>query len=292
MKPTLICILLLVAAGLYGAPSNPGADDPNAVPQAVLNPPADGVEAAALPEKDSAQYWVVRSEAVQELTPFLTKKRSEMKTRRKLLADYLLEIGKATDFDAQNLPVKYDPAVYAEILSIGPGLQQMNVQPPAERPSWDLLVEIAMQHVLFEGYLPTEVEETEKDQFAAACRKKEEYGQKVRSDLRTIMDQCARMWVYLDQIGQLSDFKAREVDLKLQQKAAVEARRAAAMQEKQQASLARAEDKRQQEYEEKMARREFSSSRRERSYQSRQDHLLYRQTRLDERYANSRAYYY
>jgi len=289
-----LSIMLLVLVGTLHSQSTPAAsNEPNEPAPAAIGA-ASSVETAqpALPEKGTTEYWVIRSEAIQEFIPFLTKKRSEMKTRLKMLADYLVEIGKASEFAEQNMAITYDPAVYAEILRIGPGLQKMNVEAPKERPSWDQLVEIAMQHVLFEGYLPIEVEDSEKTQYTEACKKKEEYGQKVRGDLRTIMDQCARMWVYLDRIGQLGTFKAREADVYLQQKADVASERAMAMEEKQQASLARAEDRRQSEYEQDMARREFSASSRERHYQSRQDNLLYRQTRLDERYANSRAYYY
>lgn len=286
-----VSLFVLLVSTLYSQSIPADTNEPAALSQNAVSPD-EQISEPVLPQKDTTEYWVVRTEAVQEFIPFLTKKRSEMKIRQKMLADYLLEIGKASEFADQKSPIAYDPKVYAEILRIGPGLQKMNVEAPQERPTWDQLVEIAMQHVLFEGYLPVDVEETEREQFIAACKKKEEYGQKVRADVRTIMDQCARMWVYLDQIGRLGDFKSQEVDVALQQKADVAARRAAMMQEKQQASLARAEDRRQQEYEEKMARREFSSSRRERYYQSRQDQLLYRQSRLDERYANSRAYYY
>lgn len=245
-----------------------------------------------LPPDDSAEYWVLRSDAVQEFIPLLTKKRSEMKTRLRMLTDYLLQIGKASEFALQSIPDYENPKVYAEILKIGPGLQKLNVELPKKRPAWDQLVEIAMQHVLHEGYLPTEVEPSEKDQYIAACQKKEEYGQKVRDDIRTIMDQCAGMWVYLDQIGRLGDFKAHETEVALRQEAEYAAEREAAMQQKQSAALQRTEDRRQREYEQRMARREFSSSRRELDYYYRQQRLLYRQSLLDQRFINSRSYYY
>lgn len=299
MKPVSIFILLLIAAGLYAESNDPNRSDPNsidpgAVPQAVQVQAEAGTEGPEpeLPEKDSKEYWVVRSQAMQEFIPFLTKKRAEIKSRQKMIADYLLEIGRAEEFAAQDIPVTYDPQVYAEILKIGQGLEQLNVQLPSQRPSWDDLVEIAMKHVVFEGYAPAEIEDGELQQYIDMCKKKEEFGQKVRSEGRTIMDQCAKMWVYLDRIGQLGAFKSHEADIALQRKADIAEQRAALMEEKQQAAFARSQDRKQQEYEEQMARQEFRSTRYQRGYESRYNQQLYRQSRLDERYTNSRAYYY
>lgn len=257
------------------------------IPPFDANTPPDAeMTNLPLPSEDSIEYWVLRSDAVQEFIPLLTKKRSEIKTRTKMLTDYLLQIGKAAEFADQNTSVPHDPKVYAKIFRTGPGLQKVNAELPKERPTWDQLVEIAMQHVLFEGYLPTDVEPSETQQYIAACKKKEEYGQKVRADVRQIMDQCAAMWVYLDQIGQLGAFKAYEADVALRQEADTAAQRQAAMQQKRLASMQRAEDRRQREYEQRMARREFSSSLRELDYYYRQAELLYRQSRLDERFVN------
>ncbi|MCE5186638.1 MAG: hypothetical protein LLF76_10990 [Planctomycetaceae bacterium] len=289
MRCILVFVSLLVTVS-YSQSIPADANKPAASVQAAQ--PMEAFPEMTLPPKDSIDYWVLRSDAVEEFIPFLTKKRSELKTRLKLMGDYLLQIDKASDFANQNTPITFDSNVYAEVLRITPGLQQMKVPMPKERPTWDQLVEVAMQHVLYEGYLPAVVEDAEKQQYVEICKKKEEYGQKVRTDMRKMLDQCARIWCYLDKTGQLGAYKSHEADLILQQKADAATKRAAMMQEKQQAALARAEDQRQSEYEQRMAREEFRSSRRERIYDSRQDQLLYRQSRLDERYANSRAYYY
>lgn len=256
----------------------------------------DGKEietAPALPGENTTEYWVVRSQAMTEFIPFLSKKRTEIKKKRLLLADYLLKIGKANDFADRNMPVTYDSKIYFDILQIGAGFKEMNVEYPKERPSWDALVQIAMQYITFEGYLPTDVEEgSEAEQYIAICKKKEEYGKKVRKDIRSILDQSAKMWVYLGQIGKLDEFKVYTVDLVLKQKAAKTKERAVRVEQHRQEVSARAAEKKQREFDDAQSRARYKSSQRGRSYESRQDRLRYRQSRLDERFTNSRAYYY
>jgi hypothetical protein len=223
----------------------------------------------------------------------LTKKRTEIKKKQQMLADFLLKIDKADEFAARQMPVVYDGKVYAEILQIGQAFEQMNVQPPKERPSWDTLVEIAMKYIVYEGYWPTEIEEgDDAAMYIDICRKKEEYGQKVRQDIRTVLDQCAKMWVYLDSIGQLSEFKMHVADVVLSQKAAKAQEKAMYEESHRQEVIARAREKEEREFETAEARAEWRSGRSERVYESRQDQLQYRQSRLDERFVNSRAYYY
>ena len=57
-------------------------------------------EDITFPPKEDPEYWVIRSEAMHEVTPFLTKKRAEMKDKRKFLAEYLLKIDKAEEMVA------------------------------------------------------------------------------------------------------------------------------------------------------------------------------------------------
>ncbi len=246
----------------------------------------------AFPEKGSGEYWVVRSQAMTEFIPFLTKKRSEVKKIQKMLADYLLKIDKASDFSKQDIPVKFDAKVYTQILRINHLPEDLGVDLPEKRPSWDQIVEVAMRHALDEGVFSTEVETTELQQYVDICKKKEAYGQKVRSDMRKSLDQCARVWTYLDKIGKLDDFKSFAADMVLQKKSDA-ARRKAEMQEmRKDNQLARIEEAKERDFQERMDRKEFRSTERERRYESRQDRLRYRQSRLDERYVNSRSYYY
>lgn len=270
-----------------------GAETVTPAQPAQAEPAEPQSEEIQLPAKDSPEYWNVRSEAMSELLPFLTKKRADIKKHQKVLVDYLTKIGKAEEFASSNIPVTYDPEIYAEILQIGQGLKDMNIQKPKTRPSWDDIMDIAMKHVIFEGYLPTVLEAgDELTQFIDMCKKKEAYGQKVRQDLRTSLDQCGRVFVYLIKIDKKDEFKAYYLDLKLEQKAQQTAEQKALLADRQAERRDRVAEQEQAQFDNKMERADFRSSRKERSYESRQAEQLYRQSRLDERYTNSRAYYY
>jgi len=245
-----------------------------------------------LPSKNSPEYWNVRSEAISEFLPFLTKKRAEMKSDRQLFEDYLLKSGKASEFAAKNIPVPNDPKVYFEILQMGQALQDMNIPKPKKRPSWNEIMDVVMKHVVFEGYLPTTVQEDELTQYIQICNQKEQYGQKVRKDLRSALDQCARMWVYLDSIGKLDDFKAYYADLRLEQETQRSQKKAQVTEAHRQAVMQREAQKEQQKFQDAQAREEFSSTQKERHYDSRQTRLQSRQTLLDDRFVNSGVYYH
>ena len=53
-------------------------------------------DAGKASEKDMSQveYWVIRSQALTELTPFLSKTRTKAKGHYNMLTDYLEHIGK------------------------------------------------------------------------------------------------------------------------------------------------------------------------------------------------------
>ena len=205
-KKLFILVLTLVAAICFAAETEKNASSEKDAEKAIeKDQDSNEVEAdLTLPEKNTMEYWVVRSQTMTEFIPFLTKKRAEIKKKRLLLADYLLKIDKAGDFADLDIPIVYDSKIYADILKIDHAFEEMNIEMPKKRPSWDTLVEIAMQHVLFDGYWPTEIEEgDEAKTYIDICKKKEQYGQKVRQDLRSILDQIAKMWVYLEQIEKL-----------------------------------------------------------------------------------------
>lgn len=299
MRYKTIVVAILLCAGLtmvraVDAPSDPAAASKSSIDKVAEKAEATAVaEEPVLPEKNSTEYWVVRSVAMTEFIPLLTKKRTELKKKAQLLADYLVKIGKADEFAALKMPVTYDAKVYTDILQIGEAFAQMNMEMPKERPSWDVLVEIAMKYVIYEGYWPTDVEEGEDAiLYIEMCRKKEEYGQKVRKDIRVMLDQAAKVWFYLDSIGQLKNFKAYAADLILRQKTGKAREKAIYAQAHQEETIAQTRARQQRKFEDAEDRASFRSNRRERTYESYQDHLLYRQSRLDERFVNSRAYYY
>jgi len=247
------------------------------------NTPKEAVQKSAeiqLPPKDSPKYWNVRSEAISELLPLLTKKRAEMKSDLQLLTEYLENNNMASDFAAGGIPVPKDPNVFFAILQIGQGLEDMNIPKPKERPSWDEIMNIAMEHVIFEGYAPTTIEDDELTHYIEMCQKKEQYGQKVRQDLRGALDQCARMWVFLDSTGKLADFKAYYADLQLQQEQQIAQEKAQYTEAHRQAVMQRQAQAQQQKFEDDQARAQFYSGRQEQRVDS-------RQSRLNSRAANA-----
>lgn len=295
MKYGIFTIIIFAAGFNVAFGAEPAAQSAATPTQSAQAQPAaeSQPEEIQLPAKDTPEYWNVRSEAIGELLPFLTKKRADVKKLQKVLADYILKNNLGADFSAQNIPVEYNAEIYAEILQIGQGLKDMKIPAPKSRPSWDEIMEIAMKHVIFEGYLPTAIEEKEElQQFIDMCKKKEEYGQKVRQDGRTTLDQCARAWVFLKALNKKDEFKAYYADLKLEQKSQVAAEQKMLLEQRQAERRDRVAEKEQAQFDNAQDRAQFRSSRKERAYDSRQAEQLYRQSRLDERYTNSRAYYY
>jgi hypothetical protein len=240
-----------------------------------------------LPEKGSQEYWHIRSEAISELTPLLTKKRAEMKQKRQMLADYLLKIGKAEDMAAAKVEVPDDPALYAKALGVAENLEQHDVTMPKKTPTWDELAEFSMRFIIYEGYIPMQFDGAEDAAaFIEMARKKEQYAQKVRKEMRSYVKDALKMWTYLGTIGEQAACKEWAVQMKLDAEKAKGAERAALAEERRMAALDRRESAKEQKFEDAQERASFRSSRRERTYTSRQDRLQYQQTLLNERYTN------
>jgi len=279
------------------------ADEPAAVdePPASAEPatkeeptaevePEDGeikFEDIQLPEKDSPEYWVVRSEGIGELTPLLTKKRAEIKKKRQMLADYLLKIGEAENMAAANVQVPDDPALYAKALGVDQDLKDLNAM-PKKRPTWEELAQFSMRFVLHEGYRPMHFDSVEDAKgFADVCIKKEQYAQKVRKEMLGYVEDCLKMWTYLGTINQQSAAKEWAVGMKLDAEKMKNAERAKLAEDRRMAAMERQESAKEQKFEDAQERASFRSSRRERVYQSRDDRLQYQQTLLNDRYTNS-----
>ncbi|MHC5082559.1 MAG: hypothetical protein ACYTET_01275 [Planctomycetota bacterium] len=288
LKMSLLGLALVLACTTYAAEKAPTAAAEK--PTEMQQPEIQDVK---LPPRDSMEYWNIRSTAVTEFIPYLTKKRTEMKKTRQMLADYLIKIGKGEAFAAKNVPVPTDMKVYTDMLGITQKLTDANLM-PKERPSWDQLVEeVAMKHVVQEGYLPTDIEEGDDAKlYSDLCKKKEEYGQKVRRDLRQYAEQAAKMWVYLDSINELDNYKVYMVDLKLEKKSIQAGERQMAIEQERQARVARAQETEERKFQDSQDRASFRSSTRERHFDARQDRLQYRQTRMDDRFVNGRNYYW
>ncbi|MHC4265998.1 MAG: hypothetical protein ACYSUK_08705 [Planctomycetota bacterium] len=158
-----------------------------------------------LPEKDSTLYWVVRSQALVELVPYLTKRRAEFREHLKMSTDYLVSIGKAEDFAGSNIDAK---KVYAETFGLTEEFKEKNIPLTDERMTWEDSVELSMRYVLIEGYLPTQIEgDEELAMYKEVCEGKERYGKKVLDDLSVVVEKCMRIWLYLGQIDQQAGYR-------------------------------------------------------------------------------------
>jgi len=240
-----------------------------------------------LPEKDSPEYWVVRSDAMNELTPLLTKKRAEMKQKRQMLADYLLKIGKAEEMAAAQIEIPDDPTLYVKALGLTEDFEKREIVLPKKLPTWEETVQFAMRFILYEGYIPMQFIDAEDIRgFIEVCKKKEQYAQKVRGEMRGYVKDCLKMWTYLGTIDQQAACKEWAVQLKLEAEKAKAAERAMLAEQRRLAALDRRETEKDRKFQDAQDRASFHSSRRERIYKSREDLLRYRQTRLDERYTN------
>lgn len=244
-------------------------------------------DAIELPEQDSPEYWMVRSEAITELLPVLTQKRSEMKKKRQMLADYLLQIGKGEDMASQNIEVPDDPKLYAQALGIDDVISQKDIDIPGRLPSWEETAEFAMRFIIDEGFIPMQFDGSDDlTSYIELVKKKEQYAQKVRREMRGYVKDTLKMWIYLGNIGGQAKCKEWAVQMKVDAEVSKNAERAMLSEERRMAALDRQEAEKQQKFDDAQDRASFRSTRRQRHYQSRDDRLRYQQTLLNSRYTN------
>lgn len=149
------------------------------------------------------EYWVIRSQALTELIPFLTRTRTEAKGHYKALTDYIKYIGKGQEFLDSGITGPSSPAEYARLTGIAEEFEKNKVKLPEKYMTWEQLVALAMEFVVNEGYVPTDVEGPEEvEMLKQICERKKKYGKKVQTDLRKIVQDCMDMKAYLDSIKQ------------------------------------------------------------------------------------------
>jgi len=149
------------------------------------------------------EYWVIRSQASTELIPFLTRLRREARGYYKSLTDYIKHIGKGQDFLDTHITGPSGPADYARLTGKAEEFEKKNIKLPEKWNTWDQLVDLAMEFVLYEGFEPTDVNGSEEiEMFKQICERKEKYGKKVQTDFQKIAQSCMDMKAYLDSIDQ------------------------------------------------------------------------------------------
>ncbi len=177
--------------------------------------------AAPLPPQDSPEYWVLRSEAVRELTSFMTKKRKELKDKYAYFPGYLEEIDKAGDFRSTKIEVPNDHKYRLEVLGLLDAFEQKDIKLPEKPLTWSQVVDIGMQFVWAEGYLEVDIEGGEELQsFKNILQRKERFGRKVRTDVKVTVDACVQAWYYLETIDGQQGFRAYMAQEELKEKEA------------------------------------------------------------------------
>jgi hypothetical protein len=78
---TTVCLFTILVAGVGVCTAAKVLEVPAEEPAAEEETAFEDIQ---LPENNSPEYWMVRSEAMGELTPLLTKKRAEMKQKRQI----------------------------------------------------------------------------------------------------------------------------------------------------------------------------------------------------------------
>jgi hypothetical protein len=201
-----------------------------------------------LPDQSSSEYWVIRSEAITELTPFITKKRAMLKERIQYFKDFMLANGLdyAKDFFAADIQVPADPKLRAGILGLLDKLEAKGIDLPPKPLTWDELVNVAMQFVQEEGYQPVQIEAgPELEQFKAILDRKEKLAIKIREELEVQLKLAIKAWLYLGQIKKQDEFRAFVVQTKEKNKQEMDAKRQQLLSDKTTADRTRREQEKQ-----------------------------------------------
>lgn len=213
----LILILDMVVGIVPGAEITTATEDKN-----VADKDLTTIAKVVLPSKDTAEYWIIRTQTMNEFIPFMTEKRTEFRKTFKLISDFLVKIGKAQDFVKDGVKAPDDPKLHMEVLGLANRIAQADVQLPQKRASWEGSVELAMKVIMIEGYLPTDVADSEEFlTIKRLCAQQEKYGRKVRNELHDLVQKCLNVWFYLDTIdkqGAFREYKYLEEEKERQEK--------------------------------------------------------------------------
>jgi hypothetical protein len=156
-----------------------------------------------LPDKNTTEYWVIRSQACTEFIPLLTQLRSEKKETVDLMIQFLKKIGKAQDFLKSGVKAPKSSELFFKEMGDDKIYAELGLDLPKKPLDWEQAIEDGMKFVLSEGYLPTNVAgEEELAMIKQLCAQKETYGKKVRKELHETIWEGLDIWFYLETIGQ------------------------------------------------------------------------------------------
>ncbi len=215
----------------------------------------DSARADVQETSSDAEYWVMRSQALTELIPFLTRSRTEAKGHYKVLTDYLKYIEKGQEFLRSNITSSFNPAEYAKAIGKTEEFVEKNIELPEKPWTWEQLVEFAIEFIKQEGYIPTDVKGADEiEMIKKICRQKAKYGRKVRDELRNIAQNCMDMKAYLESIDQFDAFLKYARYQKEEKENAKKKRMQEGNEAKAAAERARREDRKRNEWQERQER--------------------------------------
>jgi hypothetical protein len=187
-------------------------------------------EQVQLPAKDSAEYAVVRSRAVSDLTSFLTKKRIDLDENLAYFVAFLDKLGKADDFITTPMDIPKDPKQRFAVLGVlEDEFADRNIRVPEKAMSWNEMMEIAMRFRIAEGYLPVSFADGEElKTYKDILKRRESLPRKMWADVNKKVEACLKAWTYLGTINQqqgfkLFRFKEREEQTRLEEERRAEA---------------------------------------------------------------------
>ena len=217
-------LVLIISSACVATEAVESPNDVIAKPAEVNAATNGSLSNIVLPSKDSTEYWVIRSQAVNELISFLTKKRAELRSKLEYFKSYIEEIGKTQDMLASNIQGSDDPNLRAQALGIFDEMQSRGIAVPKKPLSWEELVEVGMRFEISEGYLPVDINEQELVGFKNTLKKNEQLCIKVRKETLEVADKAVKAWLYLGTIGKQKEFRFYVIDQKQKQEQAREER--------------------------------------------------------------------
>ena len=198
-------MMLIVVAGFNFAFAQESTEEKAAEPQVEnkTEESSEMIDGLKLPNKESTEYWVIRSQTCTEFIPLLTQLRSEKKETVDLMIQFLKKTGKAQDFLKSGVEAPRSTELFYKEMGDDKMYAEMGIGLPKKKLDWNQAVEDGMKFVLSEGYNPTDVAGAEElAMIKQLCAQKEKYGKKVREELHETIWDGLDIWFYLETVGQ------------------------------------------------------------------------------------------
>jgi hypothetical protein len=251
-----------------------------------ISPQFLDVEPMAMPAPDTVDYWVIRDRAMNQIIPAMTQSRAHLKDKHRQMFDYLLEIHKADHFADQQIKGICQTEMLASLLELDDQTDSLETDILAGPPQWDVTVEMMMQQVLDEGFVPERMTEPNAiEALVRTCRRKGRHGRKIFETIPPIISDCSAIWTYLENADLEGAFKVYVTRVEREKAQARQDYRDSVRQAHREEVIARARQRKQQEFNLRQA--STRRARRERFWRFQEELLKYLITQMESRMANS-----